>query len=378
MSAARWLLAAAAAAALLAPAPPSAQTCGRCKEKGVLPCSKHVKGDEAAEERAIFCSVASRCANCLGAFEVDCPDCHLGEEKELEEQRNDLEQRIAKQAAFEKEMGGAPRATIRTAHFDLTFEVESMTVGRKPLGQHELLHLYSDRMEKLFTDFCETLQVKPRDFVKPFFRVYVWRSALDQKEASLRYAQNSSVTGVKLLGAAPVFSVLRDRNLHAQDDDLHRSLVHNVTHLFTSNLYDGIWLGQRKAGWVDEGLAHWFEDRGFGECTNFCYQEQNTMVGFRGGKWRQPVRGMAESGKRPPFPETAAKTNDELTLEEHALAFSYVDYLLARDAAALGPMIRALQKKKPTREALDQSYGISMNGFDELWSKWVLETYAKR
>jgi hypothetical protein len=205
----------------------------------------------------------------------------------------------------------------------------------------------------------------------------IWRNPLDQRDAAGRYAEGGSGVGVKLLGARGIFTMLRDRNQTPQDDDLHRCVVHNVTHLFLADLFDAVWLGQRKSGWLDEGLAHWFEDRGFGQCTNFCYQEQNTMVGFKGGKWRQPVRSMVESGKMPSFAETSQKTSDQLTPQEHALAFSYVDFLIARDPKLLPKLVAALQRKKALREAID-IYGLTMLNFESEWKKWVLEKYSKR
>ena len=351
--------------------------CQRCKFEATLPCPKHPKNAAKQEEGAIFCSVAAACPLCEGIFRVDCPDCHGAGQTELEAKRAEVERLIEKEKAFEKEMGGYPRSRAITKHLELTFDVESLTVDRKQLGQHELLHLYADRIEKLLSSFNEILGTRESDHKSPRYLVMIWRNPLDQREAAGRYAEGGNGAGVKLLGARGVFTLLRDKNQQPQDDDLHRSVVHNMTHLFLADLFDATWLGNMKAAWVDEGLAHWFEDRGFGQCTNFCYQEQNTLVGFKGGKWRQPVRSMAESGKMPSFAETSQKMSNQLTPQEHALAFSYVDFLLARDAKAFPKLVSALQKKKPTREAIEV-YGLTMMTFETEWKKWVLESYAKR
>lgn len=352
--------------------------CQRCTFKGTLPCPKHPKGAAKEEEGVLDCSIAARCATCRGTFRTDCQDCAgSAAELELQAARETKEAFAAGQAEFEKEMGGEPRARVRTAHFDLTFEVEQLTVGRAQLGQHELLHLYAKRLEALYADFNEILGLRPADHRSPPYRVFIWRNPLDQRDAAGRYAQGGSGKGVKLLGAKGVFTMVRDRNEHPKDDDLMRTVVHNVTHLLLADLFDAVWLGNRKAGWVDEGLAHWFEDRAYGQCTNFCYQEQNTLVAFKGGKWRAPVRSMVESDKLPGFAETSQKQSDQLTLAEHALAFSYVDFCLARDAKAFPKLVRELQKKKPTRDAL-AAYGLGMAEFESEWRKWVLSTYVKR
>lgn len=330
------------------------------------------------EEGAIFCSVSARCPLCKGTFLVDCPDCSGGEgESERAAAIGDAERQIQKQQQFEKEMGAEPRARVVTRHFELTFEVEQLTVDRRQVDQHELLHLYATRLESLRSEFDELLGTRPTDHKSQRYWVMIWRSPLDQRDAAGRYAEGGSGGGVKLLGARGVFTMVRNRNEHPQDDDLHRTVVHNVTHLLLADLFDATWIGNRKAGWIDEGLPHWFEDKHFGQCTNFCYQEQNTLVGFKGGKWRQPVRSMVEGGKLPSFSEVSQKNSDQLTPQEHALAFSYVDFLVARDAKALPKLVAAYQKKKPTREALE-AVGIPMLDFEAQWKKWVLANYAKR
>ncbi|MBI3820523.1 MAG: hypothetical protein HY286_17670 [Planctomycetes bacterium] len=374
----------AAAASPAAASPAIAQDkintgCQRCKFTGSLPCPKHNKTAAKIEEEAIFCSIAARCPVCKGTFVVDCPDCKGNDgEASVENAHAEAQRWLEKEANFEKNMGGPTRARVITKHFDLTFEVESLTVGRNVLDQHQLLHLYAQRLETLLADFNEILGTRETDHKCPRFLVMVWKSPVDNREAATRYADSGgSGTGVKLLGSKGVYTMVRDRNLHAQDDDLHRSIVHNVTHLLLADLFDAVWIGNRKGGWLDEGLAHWFEDKYFGQCTNFCYQEQNTLIAFKGGKWRMPVRAMVEINKMPPFAETGSKMSDQLTAAEHALAFSYVDFLLHRDPKLLPKVAYLYQKKKETREALEP-YALSVNELEVQWKKWVLDKYTDR
>lgn len=328
------------------------------------------------EEGSIFCSIAARCPQCKGLFKVDCPDCRGNEgESNLETAVAEQARWMEKQAAFEKNMGGPTRARLITKNFDLTFELEGMTVGRQQLDQHQLLHLYSKRLDELRALFDETLVLRDMDHKCPRYLVMIWKSPVDNREAAARYADNGgSGAGVKLLGHKGVYTMVRDKNNQPQDDDLHRSVVHNVSHLFLADLFDGVWIGNRKGGWLDEGLAHWFEDKLFGQCTNFCYQEQNTLMSFKGGKWRMPVRSMVETGRMPPFSETGSKMSDQLTAPEHALSFAYVDFLINRDAKQLQKVVHLYQKKKDTREAMEP-YGMSMIDFEAQWKKWVLEKY---
>ncbi|MFN0205717.1 MAG: hypothetical protein ACKVS6_05330 [Planctomycetota bacterium] len=353
--------------------------CQRCKFTGTLPCPKHTKAAIKMEAESIFCSIAARCEQCKGLFKIDCKDCKDNDgEASLETQAADAQRWIEKQQVFEKNMGGLARGRVITKRFDMTFEVEHLTIGMRQVEQHELLHLYASRMESLLADFNDVLGTKDFDHKCQRYLVMVWKNFLDNKEAAGRYADSGGAgSGVKLLGHRGVYTTWRDKGTMPQDDDLHRNLVHNVTHLLLADLFDGIWIGNRKAGWLDEGLAHWFEEKYFGICTNFCYQEQNTNFDFKGGKWKQPVRTLAENGKMPPFSETGDKMSDQLTTQEHALAFSYVDFLIARDAKLIPKMVQLYQKKKATREALEP-FGLSMLEFEKEWKKWVLATYSKR
>lgn len=353
--------------------------CQRCKFTGALPCTKHKKDAVKMEEDAIFCSIASHCPACKGTFQIDCPDCKGSDgEANVENLHAEAGRWLEKQAAFEKNMGGPVRPRLITKNFDLTFEVEQLMVGRLQLDNHQLIHLYAKRLEDLLNLFNETLGTRASDHKCQRYLVMVWKSPVDQREAATRYADSGgSGGGVKLLGAKGVYTMVRDRNNHAQDDDLHRSIVHNVTHLFLADLFDGVWIGNRSGGWLDEGLAHWFEDKLFGQCTNFCYQEQNTLMSFKGGKWRMPVRGLIEGGKAPPFAETGSKTSDQLSAPEHALAFAYVDFLINRDAKLLPKVTNLYQKKKPTREAIEP-FGMTVNDLDAQFKKWVLEKYTNK
>jgi hypothetical protein len=62
----------------------------------------------------------------------------------------------------------------------------------------------------------------------------------------------------------------------------------------------------------------------------------------------------------------------------NAAAFSYVDYLLFRDGAKFKELVKLLKVKKPTREALQETYGVSPIEFEAQWKAWVLETYPTR
>jgi hypothetical protein len=175
-----------------------------------------------------------------------------------------------------------------------------------------------------------------------------------------------------------VYSVLGNKANFEDDEQLHRNLVHNVAHLLLAHQDPSMWIGNIKGGWVDEGVAHWFEEKYFGVCDNYCYQEQNTNHDFKGGKWKPVVRKMVATGDLASVADVMTRTTDELLLPMHALSFSYVDFLLATDGAKFNLVCRDLRRKVASRDALSKHFQMNLLEFEEKWKAWVLATYPLR
>jgi hypothetical protein len=189
----------------------------------------------------------------------------------------------------------------------------------------------------------------------------------------------SNSTGVKLMGMSSVFSMWHDQRSLVDDEALHRNIVHNVTHLLLSNMQNSVWLGNRKHGWIDEGLAHWFEDKITGKCTNFCFEEvlMQPGIGFKNGRWRAPVRQLVDAGKLKSFAELSALNTDQLEMQDHAHAFACIDWLLTvHGGPKFRDFLRLLKKEKTTRDALQEIYGLNPLTFDPAFQAWVKATYS--
>ena len=102
------------------------------------------------------------------------------------------------------------------------------------------------------------------------------------------------------------------------------------------------------------------------------------MVDFKSGKYKLAVRKMAAMDKDVPMASVMSRTTGELKPAEHALAFSYVDYLLAHDAKSFNHMMKMCRKKIPARDALQRTFDMSVLQFETKWKTWVLETYPTR
>jgi hypothetical protein len=232
-------------------------------------------------------------------------------------------------------------------------------------------------METLYTDFKTRLALDDKQFSKKC-EFYVWQLPADNELCGAARCSQSSRGGVKLMGPTPRYTICGNKQFFQGDEQLHRNLVHCIAHLLLSSIAPAGWIGNIKGGWLDEGLAHWFEDKYWGICTNYCFQEANTNVDFKSGKFRLAVRKMVTDGTQPPIAEVVQQNSDTLTLPMHAVCMSYVDYLLNQDGAKFYELTKKLKAKVPSGDALQQVYGMRPLEFEASWKSFVLSTYPTK
>ncbi|MCB9887704.1 MAG: hypothetical protein H6838_19600 [Planctomycetes bacterium] len=358
--------------------------CRMCESRGCFPCTKHGKllDLELPENGTVFCSVATVCKVCGGSLATDCKTCDNVPVQEQLEQRRKLAQEwlAARKKSLPEVEDRKELVHIKTAHLDLSFSIKPTTVGKTKIDTHPLAHLYATRLEELRTLYMTTFEVPETDLTGRL-EVYMFRDAQDHAQVGPRVTGigTSQSTGVKLMGVECVFSMWQDLRQMPNDEALHRNLVHNVTHLLLSNTKPEQFLGNRKAGWIDEGVAHWFEDKVTGKCTNFCFEEvlMQPGAGFKGGRWRAPVRRMVDAGEDKSFAELSILNTDQLTFTDHALAFAYVDFLLATQGGAkFRDLVKLAKRDQPMREALQTVYGLNPLTIVAPFRQWVKENYS--
>ena len=359
-------------------APPvKAGQCRKCKATGRLPCPEHPKAECEFEDRVLFCTVVADCAVCGGAGFVLCPECKKEETaKALEARRARIQERRPILKPIDDRMG-RPLRKVETDHFVVTWEMERFKIEKRWVEPHEGMHIYADRMEKLYADYCARLAVEDKAFEKKSW-LFVWWHDEDHKEGSVKFCEQAARGGVKLMGPETRYSVCGNKQHFDNDEQLHRNIVHCVTHLLLAHMKPQQWIGNLKGGWADEGLAHWFEDRYWGICDVYCYQEQNSNIDFKAGKFKLAVRKMVTEGETPPIAEVFQQNIDTLTLPMNAACFSYVDFLMYRDGPKFKDLITKLKAKVPSRDALQQVYGMSPMDLEAQWKAWVLATYPTR
>lgn len=358
-------------------APQDAPVCKKCQSTGRQPCTEHERADCELEDGVLFCSVIADCAVCSGVGWTPCADCDNAPVRlKITEKKDSIAARKVALGYIDTTMK-RPVRKAESEHFILVWEMERLKIDKKWMESHALLHLYLKRLEALYADYCARMQITDKEFVEKF-RVFVWQLPQDHHDAGLRFCRQSAKGGVKLMGQTPSYSVCGNKQNFQDDEKLHRNIVHSVTHLILSAQRPVAWIGNIKAGWLDEGLAHYFEDRYWSICDTYCYQEQNSNVDFKGGKYRLAVRRMIEEEKTPSPAEVFQQNVDTLTLPMHAACFSYVEFLLTKDAAKFNELVKKLKDKVPTRDALKQTFGMSVMDFEAQWKSWVLQTYPTK
>ena len=356
-------------------AAPAAEDCRKCDDRGALACHRCAKDPCVSERGFLFCSVAAACPDCGGTALVDCPKCEIAPEVDLAARRVEISAWLATvrpvDAFMEKELRHA-----ESAHFVITWDVPRIDLG-KAGAPHPALHVYLDRLEDLWETLRADLGAEEEDF-RAKTRVMIWSRRADQERASLKYTLQFSTTESKLMGAQPVISIFYDKGYLHDEFELHQAVVHQTAHCLLSNVFDGIWPGNIGGGWIDEGLAHWYETSLFGGVRHYCYVESDSIRNFKFGRWEPEVRIAVDRDEQLGFLSVTGRNTVDMTPEERMYAWSFVDYLLRAKPGSIGVIARAVKQKKSVKAALDEGLGVTPFELERDWKRWVVETYSPK
>ncbi len=359
-------------------------SCRRCQNTGAIDCGKHGKGAAELEADVLDCSVATACKVCSGALRRDCASCGNDRiERALAQRRQQAGTWLRDRRAVVEAVD--PQHLLlhaRSEHVDLAYGLKPLAVGRRKLDSHTGMHVYIRRIEELRARFVELLELQEADLPA---RLQVYMCPEQQMQTLLSPQVTglgaTGAVGTKLMGVEAVYCMWQEPRSVRADDDLHRNLVHNIAHLLVANMTPSQRFGNPGNGWVDEGLAHWFEDAVVGRCANYCFEEILVQPGqlYEGGYWRLAVRRLLDQGQLVSLASIAPKNTDQLTFPEHAQAFAYVDHLITvHGGAKFRDFVRRLKQKEPMRDSLTAVYGQNPLAFDETFREWVRQNYSPR
>jgi hypothetical protein len=358
--------------------------CGGCETSGRVP-NKLALSSVDAEKDVIYCSEAMKKDKvAFGADEVSCLKCrgtsyHNSAKTEIDAE---IESRKTWLADRKKQVDDLVRREcvhIQTRHFHLAFDLPSVKVGQVTYSKHAAAHLYAERLEALYAEIRDLLQLMEGEISGT--RRYVYLVEGDRAGAELA-TQHTNQTGSRSarygIGSIPHQIVTAyTKASFLNDEDYHQHVCHVVSHhIFHDVDQTQHWLVERY-GWVQEGLAHLMEIRLFGPPNTWCHREASGFVHWKGKNWEANVKKAVLAGTQPRFEELQQRPADALTAEEHQFSWSYVDYLMWLDPTAM-PKLLGLMKgpQLPVRDCLQQAYGLSVPAFVAGWEEFVKTEYS--
>lgn len=355
--------------------------CKECRGVGLVPCPEHrgaSRGQGIDPERhALYCNAARDCDTCRGAEWLDCEACADADSEAWLARRGEALVESGKRAAKYDKFMERTLHLAESEHFVLVCELKARKAGRTKADTHQLLHIFLARLEDLFADYCEVLGAKESDFAKKSV-VFLWQEREDHDKAGMEYCEwEWDEPYLYQRGPVNKFTLHAGDKRYKDDAVLHRTLVHHVVHGLMNLQKPAMWTGKSPGGWADAGVPHWFEDKYFGVCDTFCSnQVQGPVPSAK--KWRAAARKLVAGGRILPLEEFEMLRNEQLTGEQHALGFSLVDYLLAREPGKLNLVLKRLRARTPLRDSIKEVYGLKVEELEAEWKEWVLTTYAKR
>ena len=307
------------------------------------------------------------------------------------------------------------KGKIRTELEELAKVVPGVNPKTRTLEPWLRMHLYAQRLENLFDEFCAMAGVKPEEFPPDPSKVVIQPGArymgqgpylgmkdkflvlLVEKEGTYRdylkhfigrdskYGQRWHCKDVGSLLFAVSAESEEGRLKH--DTAMHCTVAFNVG----QNLLDGFrHYSYDLPVWIREGLGHWFERRVDPKWNSFDQNEGSPADMKTTWKWEPIARRLATApGKCAPFPDAYTwRDFGKLTFEDHVAVWSRIDFLLAQDHAKWSKFLFAVKGRVDaqwvpdqsdlvgaTRDALQAAYGISVLQFDEKWAEWAKEKY---
>ena len=269
-----------------------------------------------------------------------------------------------------------------TEHFDLVWSIPKIKVGRRVLRQHEAMHLYADRLQRVYDRYLSQFRldhVEDQNGVRHTIMCFELARHAQRGQPEYTGIGGFAASGAKLVGDKSVFVCYWNKNENPRDREFHEYVVHNAVHMFLASSWNYEWLA-REHGWVDAGFSHYFTEQIFENCRTHCFEEQDAMSGWELDPWRVAVRKRVAMKKDlPVFVDTARKKTEILTADEHLFAWSWVQFLIdAHTSDQWVEFLKILKEKRPMRDALREVYGMSPFSFVDRWKEYVLENYPPR
>ncbi len=290
------------------------------------------------------------------------------------------------------------------------------------------LHLFAQRIEDLHADFCDLAGVTDTDFahlpqtaaapvadgepsastpatymgegpclgMRDKFTLLLCEKTSTLARYKVRFTQSGGgASTIKWAFPEPASlmfgtAVEIGNGTYDEDTKLHCHVVFNLIH----NLVNGFkYYGYQLPVWLPEGLAHSYRRQIDSDVLQFSAIKLRGTLSEDEDDWAVRVRARVKHEYYPASSELLRRSDwDDMTLTEHMMIWSRVDFLLAQgrdrfavlldrikdrpyDESGMLPPERILERQDL---ALREAYDLDLQSFDEAWAAWVLDTYPKK
>ena len=362
---------------------PDKTLCPYCKNTGKLPNPIYEKG-MGPEEHVIYCSyIMEEDEKAMGLPWIVCErcrneDCKAKAQAEFDKEIAKRKAWLAERRKIDADLGvNNPLLHLETKHFKWAWNIPKFTFNRKKYRMHDGLHLYAQRMEDFYKDFQEKHKITDLDNFNSMHQMFCFERQTTGRKACMLYGEQASSIGKVTKQTKPsVFVTWWNKSKTPQDEDFHRDMIHNVTHLMCASY--GTWWWLYEHGWAYEGSAHWWEIHYYNKATSHCFREVNSTSNWIATKWPAKVKKAVMAGKNPSITDILPVPGGSLSAKDHLFAWSYVDYMMSMDPHKTIQTFDILKKKKPAREAFLKVWGWSVLGFEERWKEYVKKNYSNQ
>ncbi len=165
-----------------------------------------------------------------------------------------------------------------------------------------------------------------------------------------------------------------------EDQHIHNALLHNVG----INMLDAYMMYLVEAPfWLRVGLGHLLTQRNSTDFNFYDLDEGAAEMNTDESNWPVAVRKLVAANEAPSFLQLAKLSSfGELGLHDHLVSWSKVQFLQTKDPAAFARFLIAIKYNATNsanldiqRDALQTAYGMTILAAEEAWKAWVLETY---
>lgn len=267
------------------------------------------------------------------------------------------------------------------------------------------LHLYAQRVEKLYADFHAALGIDPDDYADagPYLGQKLKFNLLlcERKSEFERYldAYHQSEGSYMFRAYIPEGGMLFAANLEAfrfgwqrSDAPFDTVMATSILSGLVTNFVDGYrGNGFSTPTWMRFALAHHFGRKFSPRWVTGAVSKHVTFEEDGQWKWEKRVRNLVKNDFFVST-EDMFKWTDyaEMDQRDHMVAWSRLEYLLTTDgdhaaflralAVPIDPGATELEAVIQERQAqaLLDAYGLTTQGLDQEWAAWVKKTYKSR